>query len=92
MAWTLRVEGFAPVKGEDGQTLLEVCEDHGLPMDCACGGFACCNSCRVDVLEGAENLSPRSEEELPFLDGSAQRLGCQATLHGPVRLRLASGM
>ncbi len=73
-------------------TLLEVCEEHGVDMECACGGFACCNSCRVEVIEGAQNLSTVEEDELPFLDGIHQRLGCQARLLGPVSLRLDPGM
>lgn len=88
----VEVEGFAPVDAEVGQTLLEVCEDHGIPMDCACGGFAACNSCRVDVLDGMSALSPRVEAEDAFLDHDRQRLGCQAEVHGDVRVRLASGM
>ncbi len=59
-------------------------------MDSACGGFACCNSCRVEVLSGA--LSPLLPEEEPFLDAPAQRLGCQARLLGGlVAVRLAPG-
>lgn len=87
------VEGWAPVRGRVGDSLLEVCEAAGIPMDSACGGFAACNSCRVDVLAGAEALSPRLPEEDAFLDEPGQRLGCQARLVGPgdVRVRLAAG-
>ena len=77
---------------EDGTTLLEACEANAIPMDSACGGFAACNSCRVDVIAGAEHLSDRLDEELPFLDADDQRLGCQARIHGPVRVRPAPGL
>jgi ferredoxin len=60
-------------------------------MDSACGGFAACNSCRVDVLDGAEHLTPLLPEEEPFLDVPGQRLGCQARVQGPVHVRLAPG-
>jgi ferredoxin len=71
-------------------SLLEACEAAGIPMDSACGGFAACNSCRVDVISGA--LTPLDELELPFLDAPGQRLGCQARLvAGPVAVRLAPG-
>ena len=90
MPW-LHVEGWDPVEVEAGWTLLEACEEHGIPMDSACGGFAACNACRVDVLaEGG--LTPLREEERPFLDEPGQRLGCQAEITGDVVIRLASGM
>ena len=85
------VEGYPPFEVLPGTTLLEACEAAGVPMDSACGGFAACNSCRVDVLEGAEALSPLVEEEEPFLDRDGQRLGCQARVEGPIRVRLAPG-
>ncbi len=58
--------------------ILEICEDHDLPMEAACGGFAACNTCRVRVLAG--ELSPKDDVEVPFLDRPDQRLGCQARL------------
>ena len=91
MALLLHVEGWEPVAAEPGATLLEVCEEHGIPMDSACGGFACCNACRVDVLGGG-GLSPLEEEERPFLDMDGQRLGCQARIVGDAAIRLAPGM
>ena len=91
----LRVEGYPAATVAEGQTLLEACEAHGVPMESACGGFACCNSCRVDVLSGMEALSDRLDEEDAFLDTDRQRLGCQATLLGGeeavVSVRLAPG-
>lgn len=88
----LEVEGFGRFEVPDGETLLVACEDHGVPMESACGGFACCNSCRVEVVRGEEHLSGQVEEEDPFLDAPHQRLGCQARLLGPVVVRLAPGM
>jgi len=85
------IEGFDAVVVDAGATVLDACEAHGIPMASSCGGFAACNSCRVDVLDGADRLSDRLEEEDPFLDTAAQRLGCQARILGSVRLRLAPG-
>ncbi len=93
----LRVEGYAPAQVAAGITLLEACEAIAVPMESACGGFACCNSCRVEVLDGMQLLSPRIGEEDAFLDTDRQRLGCQATLlagagvAGVVSVRLAPG-
>lgn len=71
-------------------TLLQVCDDNGLPMETACGGFAACNSCRVRLLAG--ELSPLEDVELPFLDAPDQRLGCQARVVGDVVVRLDPGI
>ncbi len=88
----LHVEGFTPGEVEVESTLLEACEVLGVPMESACGGFAACNSCRVEVVDGWDHLSPRVDEEIPFLDTDDQRLGCQARLLGAARVRLAPGM
>jgi 2Fe-2S ferredoxin len=72
-----------------GQTLLEVCDDHGIPMETACGGFAACNSCRVRVVSG--QLSVIDEAERAFLDRPEQRLGCQARVEGDVVVELDPG-
>ena len=76
---------------EAGTTLLDASEDGDVPLDCECGGVAACNSCRVQVLHGAENLSPLLDEEVPFLDADDQRLGCQARVLGDVHVRPAPG-
>ena len=85
------VEGYARVDASEGSTLLEACESASVPIDAACGGFAACSSCRVEVIEGADHLSPCSPEEEPFLDLPSQRLACQARLLGSVSVRLSPG-
>ena len=88
----LTVEGYEPFAFDPSATLLEQCEDQGIPMESACGGFATCNSCRVRVISGAHNLSAKLDEEEPFLDHIDQRLGCQVTVHGSAVVRLEPGM
>ncbi len=77
------------VPAEPDQTLYEVCLDHDLPMEAACGGFAACNTCRVRLLKG--ELTPLDDVEAPFLDAPGQRLGCQARVVSPVTVRLEPG-
>jgi ferredoxin len=72
-----------------GVRLLDACEERGIPMDAACGGFAACNTCRVRVLKG--QLSPMEDVEEPFLDRADQRLACQAHVCGDVLLDLDPG-
>lgn len=86
----LTVEGFDPVDAPPDSTLLEACDAAGIPMETACGGFAACNSCRVEVLSGT--LSEVDPLEEPFLDLPTHRLGCQARLEaGDVAVRLDPG-
>ncbi|MEZ4321389.1 MAG: 2Fe-2S iron-sulfur cluster-binding protein [Myxococcota bacterium] len=92
MRHTVEVEGWPAFEMGADQNVLEGCEDAGVPMDSACGGFAACNACRVQVLQGAEHCGSVLEEEIPFLDGPDQRLGCQLRVSGPVVLRLSPGM
>jgi ferredoxin len=82
------VEGFARFTAKPNEILLQACERAGVPMESACGGFAACNSCRIEVLSGASELSPLLSEELPFLDSKSQRLGCQVRILGDVEVRL----
>lgn len=91
MSIRVEVEGFPAFDTSKGQTLLEACEAAGVPMECACGGFAACNSCRVLVLEGGDVLDPADMEEACFLDEPGQRLGCQVMLKAPMRCRLDPG-
>lgn len=77
------------VTAEPDQSLYEVCLDHDLPMEAACGGFAACNTCRVRVLSG--ELTALEDVEEPFLDAPGQRLGCQARVISDVAVRLEPG-
>lgn len=88
----VQVEGWDPFPIRGDQTLLEACEDAGVPMDSACGGFACCNACRVTVLEGLAHVGPALPEEIPFLDAPDQRLGCQVRASGDLVVRLDPGL
>jgi adenylate cyclase len=74
-----------------GLTILGVSRKHGIPHASACGGHARCSTCRVMVLAGAQNLSPREgpETRLASLKGLGDdiRIACQARVLGPVTLR-----
>lgn len=88
----IEVQGFPAFDAREGDTLLEACEEQGIPMECACGGFAACNSCRVVVIHGGDQLDPVDVEEACFLDAPGQRLGCQVVLHHDLVCRLAPGI
>lgn len=51
-----------------------------------CGGYGQCGTCIVEIAEGMENLSPRTEVENRKLKKKPQnyRLACQSLVNGPV--------
>jgi ferredoxin len=54
-----------------------------------CGGYGQCGLCVVEVVEGAENLSARTDfEERKLRKKPANyRLACQTTVNGPVAVK-----
>ena len=51
-----------------------------------CGGYGQCGTCVVEIVEGMENLSPKTNFELRKLKKKPDnyRLACQATVNGSV--------
>ncbi len=51
-----------------------------------CGGYGQCGTCIVEVVDGMENLSPRTEVENRKLKKKPEnyRLACQTLVNGPV--------
>jgi ferredoxin len=64
---------------EDGGEIAEPCEDGGVPFACTEG---VCGTCVIEIIEGGDNLSEPTQEELDFLgdDVSEERLACQCKL------------
>jgi ferredoxin len=51
-----------------------------------CGGYGQCGTCIVEITEGMENLSPRTDVENRKLKKKPDtyRLACQVVVNGPV--------
>jgi ferredoxin len=85
---TFTVEGRdgtqVPIEIPEGisLSLMEVLKGSDYPILATCGGMALCATCRVEVLNGLEQLPPAGDAELdildtlPFVDESS-RLSCQ---------------
>ncbi len=71
---------------EDGTSIVEACEEAGVPFACTEG---VCGTCVVEVEEGMDNLSPFNQEEADFLGACKnERLACQCKLlQGNVKLK-----
>lgn len=54
-----------------------------------CGGYGQCGTCIVEIVEGMENLSPRTEVENRKLKKkpATYRLACQTLVNGPVTVK-----
>ena len=54
----------------------------------SCGGKGRCTTCKFDVLEGMENISPYTPAEKKYLENRqlsrTQRLACQVRISGKV--------
>ena len=54
-----------------------------------CGGYGQCGTCIVEIVEGLENLSPRTEVENRKLKKKPEtyRLACQTLVNGPTSVK-----
>ncbi|MFB6190665.1 MAG: 2Fe-2S iron-sulfur cluster-binding protein [Candidatus Nanohaloarchaea archaeon] len=89
------VDREVTVEAEDGQTVLNAILEGGEEYMHACGGFCNCTTCRVEIVEGEENVTEMQEDEEStlrrfqgeeVLEGSF-RLSCQVEVHGDIKIR-----
>jgi len=54
-----------------------------------CGGYGQCGTCVVEIVEGMDNLSPRTDVENRLLKRKPEtfRLACQTIVNGPVTVK-----
>ena len=59
-----------------------------------CGGYGQCGTCIVEIVEGSENLSPRTDFENRKLKKKPEnyRLACQAKIFGNVEIRVPESL
>lgn len=73
------------VEAANGDTILKIALDAGIPMEHACGGNGFCTTCMCKVKAGMECLSPRNEkEENMGIVNDPDRLSCQSEVMGDV--------
>jgi 2Fe-2S ferredoxin len=79
-----------------GKSILQAATEAHVPEGSACGGVCACSTCHVYVEEGADLLTPASEDEEDILDKAfdvkmTSRLGCQSKLQkdGLVTVRIS---
>ncbi|MEM9300645.1 MAG: adenylate/guanylate cyclase domain-containing protein [Pseudomonadota bacterium] len=87
----LQFEDERVISASSDRSILQCAIDAGVPMTHVCGGRALCSTCRVLILDGVDNVLPRTEREqrLAAAKGFSPevRLACQTRARGPVRLK-----
>ena len=80
---TLEVQDFS-------KTLLQHVHENGLDWMHTCGGKGKCTTCKVIVLQGEENLEPKTQAELRYesqgLLADGERLACQLKIAGDITI------
>jgi len=80
-------DGGESALGRRGLSVLEIGQGAQVAHAHVCAGRGRCGTCRVQVLQGAESLSPRNDLEEATLARvhapPGARLGCQALVLGP---------
>ena len=61
----------------DGSSIGAICENAGILLHCNSG---VCGTCKVEVLEGAENLDELTKEESDMGMDRNNRLSCQCRI------------
>ena len=63
----------------DGSHIMLAAEELGVPFGCREGH---CMTCHIDVVEGMENLSPKTREEIDLGCEGTGRQACQCRILG----------
>jgi len=72
-----------------GKTLLSCAADLDVRISHVCGGDGACGTCRIEVIEGWENLTPPTPDETYKELEAPHRLSCQCKLLGDVIVKVA---
>jgi len=77
------------VDAPEGETILKIALDNGIPMEHACGGNGFCTTCMCKVKDGMPHLSPRNDrEENMGVTEDPDRLSCQSQVLGDVTIEV----
>jgi ferredoxin len=72
-----------------GKTVLTCALDMQVIISHVCGGDGACGTCRIEVVEGWDNLTPPTPDETYKELDPPYRLSCQAKLVADVIVKVA---
>ncbi len=79
-------KGNLEAEVKDGDSIIEAAEKIGVPFGCKAG---MCQTCKIKVLKGMENLSEVNENEKEMGVQKNERLACQCKIKsGTVEIEL----
>jgi 2Fe-2S ferredoxin len=73
----------------EGDVILRCAGAMGVKLSQVCGGDGACGTCRIEVVEGWDNLSPQTPEEVYKEIEAPYRLSCQTKLIGDAVVKVA---
>jgi ferredoxin len=88
---SLHIEGEeASLKVKQNTVILNALKENDIQISYYCGGNCSCGTCRIQIVEGASNLSPALGREVMVLghenSQKGDRLACQVRIMGDVRI------
>lgn len=80
----------ATLSVSEGSNLMEALLEAGLPVASSCHGDGVCAKCKIQILEGAQNLTSENDTE-KFLRESKDlpkdhRVSCQVQILGDIKI------
>ena len=72
-----------------GKTLLSAALEMEIRISHVCGGDGACGTCRVEVIDGWDSLTPPTPDETYKELEPPHRLSCQSKLIGDVLVKVA---
>lgn len=72
-----------------GRTMLSCALEMGVTISHVCGGDGACGTCRIEVVEGWDRLTPPTPDETYKELEAPHRLSCQAKVIGDVVVKVA---
>ena len=82
------VRSFEPIQVEASSNLMQTLLKNGIPVASSCGAEGVCTKCRIQIIEGLENLSRENERELALREQHPcpedLRVSCQTDIYGDI--------
>lgn len=72
-----------------GKTILQCALDMGITISHVCGGDGACGTCRIEIVEGADQVTPPTIDEIVKEIEEPHRLSCQTKVLGDVKVKIA---
>ena len=83
------VDLIRSMEAPQGKTILQCALDMGILISHVCGGDGACGTCRIEIVEGADQVTEPTIDEVVKEIEEPYRLSCQTRLIGDVTVKIA---